>query len=110
VPPLSEGGEPLNVAKEFAAIKWVADVEDQGVRHVPVSAAGPGGPRQTCTLVPRGGRPLLADVTGLAKSKGWTIETIAVEGGRLDDVFREMTTRDQQRDQAREAAKAGGAA
>jgi len=110
VPPLSESGEPLSVAREFAAIKWVADVEDQGVRHVPVSAAGPGGPRQTCTLVPRGGRPLLADVTSLAKSKGWTIETIAVEGGRLDDVFREMTTRDQARDQQREAVKAGGAA
>jgi len=114
IPPLSSAGEPLNVAKEFAAIKWIADVEDQGVRHVPVSAAGPGGPRQTCTLVPRGGRPLLADVTSLAKSKGWTIETIAVEGGRLDDVFREMTTRDQARDQARdqqrEDAKAGGAA
>ncbi|MBL8875432.1 MAG: ABC transporter ATP-binding protein [Phycisphaerae bacterium] len=109
IPPLSAAGEPVNVAKDFAAITWVADVEDQGVRHVPVSAAGPAGPRQTCTLVPKGGRPLLADVASFAKGKGWTIETIAVEGGRLDDVFREMTTRDLARE-SRPKATAGGAA
>lgn len=95
VPPLNAVGEPLNLAAELGNIKWVADVEDQGVRHVPVSPAGPGGPRQTCTLVPKGGRPLLADVTSLAKSKGWVVETVSVEGGRLDDVFRELTQREQ---------------
>ncbi len=94
VPPMTAAGEPINLAKELAAIRWVADVEDQGVRHVPVSPAGAGGPRQTCTLVPKGGRPLLGDVTSLAKSKGWTIETISVEQGRLDDVFRDLTTKD----------------
>ncbi|MBS0187307.1 MAG: ABC transporter ATP-binding protein [Planctomycetes bacterium] len=106
VSPVTGTGEPINLAGELGSIKWVAQVEDQGVRHVPVSAAGPGGPRQTCTLVPKGGRPLLADVTSLAKSKGWAIETIAVEGGRLDDVFRELTLGDE----PREAVRAGGAA
>ena len=72
------------------------------MRHVPVSPAGPGGPRQSCTLLAKGGRPLLADVTSLAKSRGWTIETVSVEAGRLDDVFRELTQK--------EHVRAGGAA
>ena len=102
VPPINAAGEPVNLAGELATMKWVAEVEDQGVRHVPVSPAGPGGPRQSCTLLAKGGRPLLADVTSLAKSRGWTIETVSVEAGRLDDVFRELTQK--------EHVRAGGAA
>lgn len=93
VSPAGPGGEPASVAGELASIKWVGEIEDQGVRHVAPSAAGPGGPRQTCTLVPKGGRPLLAEVTSLCKARGWAVETIGVETGRLDDVFRDLTTR-----------------
>ncbi|HEX8876316.1 MAG TPA: ABC transporter ATP-binding protein [Phycisphaerales bacterium] len=112
IPPTGAGGEPLSVAKELGDIKWVASVEDKGVVHVPVSPAGPGGPRQTLTLVPKGGRPLLGDVTSLCKSKGWSIETIAVEGGRLDDVFRTLTTKDAVKDSNtnKVAEPVGGAA
>jgi hypothetical protein len=42
-------------------------------------------------------------VAGLARERGWQLEELHVEHGRLDDVFREITT-------TREPAGTGGAA
>jgi ABC-2 type transport system ATP-binding protein len=43
-------------------------------------------------VVPRDGRPIVAEITDLARERGWTITGLRVERGRLDDVFREITT------------------
>jgi ABC-2 type transport system ATP-binding protein len=80
------------VLREFAAIKWVHTVEDRGTVILPAGLGGPGGPRLTCTLVAKGGRPILTEVTAFLKAQGWTPDTITVEAGKLDDVFRELTT------------------
>jgi ABC-2 type transport system ATP-binding protein len=46
----------------------------------------------TYHVVPTNGRLLLDDVAALANEKGWQVEQIFVEPGRLDEVFREITT------------------
>jgi gliding motility-associated transport system ATP-binding protein len=46
----------------------------------------------TFHVIPRNGRPLLDDVARAAHDQGWEVEQIFVETGRLDDVFREITT------------------
>jgi ABC-2 type transport system ATP-binding protein len=46
----------------------------------------------TFRVIPASGRLLLDDVAGLAGEKGWHVEQIYVEPGRLDEVFRDITT------------------
>jgi ABC-2 type transport system ATP-binding protein len=46
----------------------------------------------TFHVIPRNGRVLLDDVALAAREHGWQIEQIFVEPGRLDEVFREITT------------------
>jgi ABC-2 type transport system ATP-binding protein len=41
--------------------------------------------------IPRGGRPIVALVSQLARDEQWTLDEIRVEQGRLDDVFRDLT-------------------
>jgi gliding motility-associated transport system ATP-binding protein len=43
-------------------------------------------------IVPRGGQDIVADVADLARVHRWQITLLRVEQGRLDDVFREITT------------------
>ena len=43
-------------------------------------------------IFPRPGRTIIADVTDLVRTAGWPIAGIRVERGRLDDVFRAITT------------------
>jgi ABC-2 type transport system ATP-binding protein len=45
-------------------------------------------------VLPAGGRNLLASVGRLALTRGWQVEELVVERGQLDDVFRQVTTRD----------------
>lgn len=44
------------------------------------------------TVLPKNGANLLSEVSGLARNKGWTVDEIRVELGRLDEVFRTITT------------------
>lgn len=44
-------------------------------------------------VVPAGGRNLLAEVARHAHGKGWQVQGLHIEHGRLEDVFREATTR-----------------
>jgi len=71
-----------NAAAALGALAGVAEVEE-------VSGQGD---LATLRVIPSNGRLLLDDVAGLAKEKGWQIEQIFVEPGRLDDVFRDITT------------------
>jgi ABC-2 type transport system ATP-binding protein len=40
----------------------------------------------------RNGRPIVAEVTDLVRTAGWTVRELRLERGRLDDVFRAITT------------------
>jgi ABC-2 type transport system ATP-binding protein len=44
-------------------------------------------------IFPRDGRAIVAEVTDLVRTAGWPIAGIHVERGRLDDVFRAITTK-----------------
>src|SRR6516225_506843 len=71
------GGADPNVRAELAALPAVAAVEPDGDGLI---------------VLPRGGRPVVADIADLARNRAWTITGLQVERGRLDDVFREITT------------------
>ena len=71
------GGADPNVRAELAALPAVAAVEPDGDGLI---------------VLPRGGRPVVADIADLARTRAWTITGLQVERGRLDDVFREITT------------------
>ena len=75
------GGADANIRAEVAALPGVAAVEPAG------SAAGGG-----LVAFPRGGHPVVGEIADLARNRGWTITGLQVERGRLDDVFREITT------------------
>jgi ABC-2 type transport system ATP-binding protein len=79
---LSIAGETdANVRAELAALPGVAGVE-------PISD----GEGEGLIVFPRGGRAVVAEVADLARDRGWVITGLRVERGRLDDVFREITT------------------
>jgi ABC-2 type transport system ATP-binding protein len=71
------GGADANVRAELAALPAVAAVEPDGDGLV---------------VLPRGGHPVVGEIADLARNRGWTITGLQVERGRLDDVFREITT------------------
>jgi ABC-2 type transport system ATP-binding protein len=75
------GGADANVRAELAALPGVAAVEPA------LGGAGDG-----LVVFPRGGHPVVGEVAHLARARGWTITGLQVERGRLDDVFREITT------------------
>ena len=43
---------------------------------------------------PRDGKSIVGDITSHLLEKGWDIESLDVDSGRLDEVFRELTTGD----------------
>jgi ABC-2 type transport system ATP-binding protein len=47
----------------------------------------------TVLVVPEPGREVVHDVAGLIRERGVLIDELVVEQGRLDDVFRDLTTR-----------------
>jgi ABC-2 type transport system ATP-binding protein len=42
-------------------------------------------------IFPRDGRPIIAEVTDLVRTAGWSVAALRVERGRLDEVFRAIT-------------------
>jgi gliding motility-associated transport system ATP-binding protein len=75
------GGADVNTRAELAALPGVAAVEPA------VGGAGNG-----FMVFSRGGQPVVGKIADLARNRGWTITGLQVEQGRLDDVFREITT------------------
>jgi ABC-2 type transport system ATP-binding protein len=76
------------VAKEkLAALPGVLSVEDvsksDGVA--------------TITAFPRASTLIIEDVSGLASHENWDVKELYAEAGRLDEVFRALTTHDTQR-------------
>jgi gliding motility-associated transport system ATP-binding protein len=74
-------GADSNIRAEVAALPGVAAVE-------PVSDAM----GDELIVLPRAGRAVAAEIADLARDRGWTITRLQVDRGRLDDVFREITT------------------
>lgn len=76
---------------ELARLSGVESVEEVGT---PNGAAG-------YVVFPREGRAIVAEVSQLVRAKGWEVDELRVETGRLDEVFRAITA---------PAAAKGGAA
>jgi ABC-2 type transport system ATP-binding protein len=75
------GGVTPNIRAELAALPAVAAAEPAD-----------DGEGEALIVFPRDGRPIVAELADLARQRGWTISALRVERGRLDDVFREITT------------------
>lgn len=73
------------VFEEFQKLAGVAGVEDLGRQNTPE------GVRVTCKVIPSRGRDIAPGITQLVRSKNWRVEQMRIEGGRLDDVFRDLT-------------------
>ena len=74
-------GVDLAIAGELANLPGVRSVE-------PAQDGGGDG----LWLFPRNGRPIVAEVAGIVRTRGWKIAGLRAERGRLDEVFREITT------------------
>ena len=75
--------EGSGAAEACAALEALA-----GVARVEVEADG------TLSILPADGRPLWAQVGRLVLERGWKVESLGVERGQLDEVFREITRED----------------
>ncbi|MCG8691622.1 MAG: ATP-binding cassette domain-containing protein [Minwuiales bacterium] len=73
-----EDGAAATAADDLAKLAGVASVEPDGNGGL--------------TLFPTDGAPILDAVGKLVRERGWPVNEIRVEGGRLDDVFRDITT------------------
>jgi ABC-2 type transport system ATP-binding protein len=60
----------------------------------------------TLTVLPREGAFLIDDIHGIAGRERWTVKELYAEQGRLDEVFRSVTTSDAERARERKARAA----
>jgi len=60
----------------------------------------------TLTAYPRGPGIIIDDVSALAQAQRWDLKALYAEAGRLDEVFRSLTTQDTQRARERRAGAA----
>jgi ABC-2 type transport system ATP-binding protein len=78
-----------SIFESLGSLAGVAGVEGgDGNTASPVS--GSGEPFR-CTVIAKGGKPIAPAVSQLVRSKGWQVETMRVESGRLEEVFRDLT-------------------
>lgn len=73
--------DPHAVRSELARVSNVADV----------SLTPPSDGLAGFTVFPRDGRVIISDVSQLARTRGWQVDELRVEPGRLDEVFRTIT-------------------
>ncbi|MEQ8821148.1 MAG: ABC transporter ATP-binding protein [Sumerlaeia bacterium] len=69
------------VTKDLQSLKDVQTVTEEPAHNGHV----------TLLATPRHGKPILADVTKLARGKDWALHDMRAETGRLDEVFRDLT-------------------
>jgi ABC-2 type transport system ATP-binding protein len=85
------------VREELERLDGVASVQEISREVGPAGAAGgrydgaASNGRLSCMIFPKGGRPVVDEVARHARSRGWEVDELRVEIGRLDDVFRELT-------------------
>ena len=73
------------VFDELRGIAGVRDVEDGGI-----TKSGDG-VQVRCTVIPSTGQLIAPEVSALVKARGWKVDHMRIESGRLDDVFRDLT-------------------
>jgi ABC-2 type transport system ATP-binding protein len=78
---VAAGGEPAQIRAELLRLPAVAAVEEVEDRE-----------GDALLIFPRGGEDIAADIADLARAHRWQLILLRVEHGRLDDVFREITT------------------
>lgn len=76
----------IMVFDELRRISSVADVEDGGTTH-----AADGSTIVRCTVIPKHAKNIAAEVSALIRTKGWKVDLMRTESGRMDDVFRDLT-------------------
>jgi ABC-2 type transport system ATP-binding protein len=59
---------------------------------VTVEQVGTANGKATFVVFARGGRPIVTDVSQHARTRGWQVDEMRVEAGRLDEVFRAITS------------------
>jgi ABC-2 type transport system ATP-binding protein len=67
------------------------------LRQLPAVAsveAASDGEGDGCWIFPRAAQPIIGEVAGLARARGWAVAGLRGERGRLDDVFRTITLPD----------------
>jgi ABC-2 type transport system ATP-binding protein len=64
-----------------------------GVRHVEIAPQREGrdGSATAWTVLPKAGEAVAPRVLSMCQSKGWAVDAVKVEEGRMDEVFRELT-------------------
>jgi ABC-2 type transport system ATP-binding protein len=83
---VAAGGEPGQIRAELQRLPAVAAVE------AVEDGEGAEGRGAALLVLPRAGEDIVADVADLARAHRWQVTLLRVEHGRLDDVFREITT------------------
>lgn len=71
---------------ELRKIPGVREVEDHGTDQTK------DGVQVRCTVIPKKGALVAPEISHLIKARSWQVDTMRVESGRLDDVFRDLTT------------------
>ncbi len=71
---------------ELRSIAGVREVEDGGATQTPE------GVEVRCTVIPEAGVEIAPRISDLVSKRGWRTNMMRVESGRLDDVFRTLTT------------------
>lgn len=83
-----------------AADGWAAGMRQEILKLQNVLAVeqGPAHARErgsaTFVVFSRGGKPIVTEVSQHARSRGWNVDELRVESGRLDEVFRAITSPD----------------
>ncbi|WP_163832850.1 ABC transporter ATP-binding protein [Spartinivicinus ruber] len=77
---LQQGEDVLNTLKQLSLVEDVEISSDSD---------------RCYTLIPKSGEDVFPAVNNLIKEKGWVVEQLFVERGRLDDVFRNVTANKQ---------------
>jgi ABC-2 type transport system ATP-binding protein len=73
---------------------WAGAVRDELARLeniLTVEQVGPANGHATFMVFPRGGRPIVSELSQHARSRGWQVDEMRIESGRLDEVFRAIT-------------------
>lgn len=77
----------IMVFDELRRLPGVAGVEDNGTTKTS------DGVQVSCTILARHGKAIAPEISHMVKTKNWKVDMMRVEAGRLDDVFRELTTK-----------------
>jgi ABC-2 type transport system ATP-binding protein len=87
---MSDQHNALSVRFNSSSGVQIADLEViEGLREVRIGS--PWGDESCFTLIPSSDANAMQSVTDMATNRGWKIEHISIDEGRLDEVFRQVT-------------------